>query len=163
MDRRSQIRDFFEGKLTEQQAKELLEWLHSTEGEEFLSAEIDQVWVEKIKGREYKDLDSEALWQKIKANSSSYPKPVVLKSADKPKKVMPLWLKIACSLILFGVSVWVVIHSYEGTEDPEPTSAEMVKMVSKYNPPGQKTKVHLQDGSIVYLNSDSKIEYPADF
>lgn len=163
MDRKSQVKDFFEGKLTERQAKELLEWLHSNEGEAYLSTEIDQIWAERTKNREYKEMDPEALWEMIKANSRTYPKPVAIKAKDKPKKSVPLWLKIACSLILFGVSVWVVLQSLERAEDSKPTSTEVVRMVTKYNPPGQKTKVHLSDGSIVYLNSDSKIEYPADF
>jgi ferric-dicitrate binding protein FerR (iron transport regulator) len=163
MKRRSQIKDFFEGRLTEPEAKELLEWLHSAEGEEFLSTEIDQIWAEKIRDREYKELDTEELWQKIKVNSSTYPKPVLMKSIDKSKKPIPIWLKVACSLILLGVSVWVVLHSYPQPEVSPGPSEEAVEMVSKYNPPGQKTKIHLQDGSIVFLNSDSKITHPADF
>lgn len=163
MNRRSQIKDFFEGRLTKPQAKELLEWLHSAEGEEFLSTEIDQVWAEKIRGREYKELDTDGLWKKIRVNSSTYPKPVLMKSIDKSKKPIRVWLKVACSLILLGVSVWVGLHSYPHPEVSPGTSEEAVETVSKNNSPGQKTKIHLQDGSIVFLNSDSKITYPADF
>lgn len=163
MDRRSKIQDFLGEKLTGQQVKELLEWMHSPEGEAYLSTEIDQAWAEEIQQEGHDTLDAEALWQKVRADSGSYPRPVVLRSADKAGKVIPIWLKVACCTVILASFAWLLLPSYQPTAPPASTAADIEKTVTKYNPPGQKTKVHLSDGSTVILNSDSRIEYPADF
>lgn len=160
MDRRAQIADFFAGKLTPKQAEELLEWLDSAEGEIYLATEIDQLWTEKTKHRTKDAMDPEALWQKISAATREYPRPVALKPVVRTTKTFPVWVKVAaCSIVLAGLA-WL---SLLNTEPPVPSPVEEVMMVTKYNPPGQKTRVHLSDGSIVILNSDSKITYPEHF
>lgn len=160
MDRRAQIADFFAGKLTPKQAEELLEWLDSAEGEIYLATEIDQLWTEKTKHRTKDAMDPEALWQKISAATREHPTPMALKPVARTAKSFPVWVKVAaCGMVLAGLA-WL---SLLNTEHPIPSPVEEVMMATKYNPPGQKTRVHLSDGSIVILNSDSKITYPEQF
>ena len=163
MDRRSQIKKFFKGQLAEEEVKELLEWLHSAEGMAYLSTEVEQIWEENIKPGEYEDFDTKALWQKVNANGHVLDKPRVLKSTPGPSKAISFWLKVACSILLVGAAASIFFRPFSPIETSSPATAGVVEMVTKHNPPGQKTKVYLSDGSTVFLNSDSKIEYPADF
>lgn len=163
MDRRSQIKKLFEGQLTQEEVKELLEWLHSTEGETDLSGDICQIWEESTKTGEYTGSNVDALWQKINANDHSHRSAEVRISTPRATKMIPLWLKVACAVLLVGVGLSIVLRPSHPIENTASSVSETVEMITKYNPPGQKTKVYLADGSIVFLNSDSKIEYPADF
>jgi transmembrane sensor len=45
----------------------------------------------------------------------------------------------------------------------EPERTEEISIVEKSNVKGQKTKIHLPDGSIVILNSSSRLIYPSKF
>ncbi|MFD2033920.1 FecR family protein [Belliella marina] len=163
MDRRKQIEDFFKGSLSEEQAKDLLAWLDSVEGEEFMSAEVLQLWSEKSIEGKYKEWDSKSLWEKINKNKEDYPSPQLHRDRVIRKSILPTWLKVAASFLIIGVCtllVFTVVNSIK-TDSELVTSAS--KVIEKYNPPGQKTKIHLPDGSTVYLNSESRIAYSEDF
>lgn len=163
MDRRKQIEDFFKGELTEEQARDLLAWLDSAEGEEFMSAEVLQLWSEKSKDTNYKEWDSKSLWEKINKNKEGYPSPQLLKEKVAKKSVLPNWLKVAASLLILVASSMVIFSVMNPKNSDPKTEIFSVNMIEKFNPPGQKTKIHLPDGSTVYLNSKSRITYNEDF
>src|SRR5690554_408625 len=163
MDRRSQIKKLFEGKLTQEEAKELLEWLHSPEGDTDSAGEIYQIWEDSTETGEHSGSNVDSLWQKINANDYNHRHAEVRISTSKPAKIIPLWLKVACAILLIGVGLSIVLRPPYPVEDTFSSLPEKIEMVTKYNPPGQKTKVFMADGSTVFLNSDSKIEYPVDF
>src|SRR5690554_749769 len=163
MDRRSQIKKFFKGQLAEEEAKELLEWLHSAEGESYLSTEVEGIWEASIKTGEYEDFDTKSLWQKVYGNDRIHHKAKAQKSTPGPQKTISFWLKVACSVLFVGAAASIFLRLSSPIETPAPIASEIAEMVTKYNPPGQKTKVYLSDGSTVFLNSDSKIEYAVDF
>ncbi|MCH7400711.1 FecR family protein [Belliella kenyensis] len=163
MDRRKQIEDFFKGELTDNQAKELLAWLNTSEGEEFMSADILQLWSEKSGNTKYEEWDSQSLWQKINKDKAGYPSPRLHKDSVVKKRLIPGWLKIAASFFVFSVLSLLVIQFIEFEKTEIKVEASSVRMIEKFNPAGQKTKIHLPDGSTVYLNSESKITYSEDF
>lgn len=163
MDRRKQIEDFFKGELTEDQAGDLLAWLDSTEGEEFMSAEVLQLWSEKSKDTNYKEWDSKSLWEKINKNKEGYPSPQLLKEKITKKSVLPNWLKVAASFLILVTSLLVIFSIMNPKNLNTNTEIFSVNMIEKFNPAGQKTKIHLPDGSTVYLNSQSRITYREDF
>ena len=100
MDRRSQIKKLFEGELTQEEAKELLEWLHSPEGETDLAGEIYQIWEDSTETGGYSGSNVDILWQKINANDYNHRHAEVRISTSKPAKIIPLWLKVACAILL---------------------------------------------------------------
>lgn len=163
MDHKKRIDDFFEGKLTQQQAKELLDWMDTPEAEEYLSAEILQMWSEKTKTHRSEKWDPKPLWEKINTNKNHFPKPEILKESKATRKLFPLWLKAACVFLVLGISV---VFLFELTDLKE-ISPEVVtvnqKRITKHNPAGQKTKIALPDGSTLFLNSESSVSYSEDF
>lgn len=163
MDRRKQLEDFFKGELTEAQAKDLLEWLDSAEGEEFMSAEVLQLWAEKSIDTAYSEWDSQSLWNKINQSKEGYPLPHLLKAPEKKQPWMPKWLKVAASLLIFGICAWLLLPMLDFNKTDIPAEVALAKTIEKYNPAGQKTKIHLPDGSTVFLNSESKISYSEEF
>jgi transmembrane sensor len=76
----------------------------------------------------------------------------------KPAKLT--WLGIAASIILM-VSLTFILYN---NRPIEPRSGqEFAQMVTKQTPVGVKLKFELPDGSMVNLNSNSKLIYPAEF
>ncbi|MCH7409183.1 DUF4974 domain-containing protein [Belliella sp. DSM 111904] len=163
MDRRKQIEDFFNGELTQEQARDLLAWLNTSEGEEFMSAEILQLWSEKSPTSQYKEWDSQSLWDKINKNKEGYPTPQLLKEKVSRRSLLPVWLRIAASLLIFGICSMLVFTLLDFEKSNTKNEVLAKKTIERYNPAGQKTKIHLPDGSTVYLNSESRITYSEDF
>ncbi|WP_192350582.1 FecR family protein [Algoriphagus sp. Y33] len=162
MDHNKRIKDFFEGKLTQEEAQELLDFLESQEAEDFLSAELIQLWSSKLKAEEY-NWDNKALWKKLNHNKSNYARPYLHRDNKRQKSAWIPWLRAAVVFLAIGSSTLFFVNreKYRATQDQEQLLD--TKMITKYNPAGQKTKIVLPDGSTVYLNSESKIVYPANF
>jgi transmembrane sensor len=68
------------------------------------------------------------------------------------------WLKAA---VISGV-VLTSIYFLQNRSETVPEEP-VITMVEKQNPKGQKSKVFLPDGSVVHLNSNSKLVYPKHF
>ena len=66
---------------------------------------------------------------------------------------------VAASLLLI-LSVLSYVRYFS---PPPPPVEEVIALVVKENPRGQKTRITLPDGSKVWLNSDSRLEYASKF
>lgn len=164
MDHKKRIDDFYSGKLSPQEALEFLEWLESPEAEEFLSAEIIQLWSEKIKSQDY-TWDNNLLWQKINSEKSGYAKPFISKSQPLKTRIsFSTWTKYAAALALIALSAYAYFSTQQQPETRAVTEAtSSPQWITRTNPSGQKTKILLSDGSTIYLNSASSVSYPEDF
>jgi len=123
----------------------------------------------QIKEFEWHETRKQNLWQKInktlqqgksdKINSNVIK--INNQEAQKKKSVINAgWLKAAViSLLLSGCIYWV---NQQFEFNPQPV-LPVANIIEKSNPKGQKSKVFLPDGSVVILNSASKIEYQPDF
>lgn len=71
------------------------------------------------------------------------------------------WTIAALLLVLIGVALW----NYSGINDQTDTQMVDVSalLIKKSNPLGQRSQYVLPDGSTVFLNAGSTIEYPATF
>lgn len=160
MDRRSQINKYLAGELEVEEANKLLEWINSPEGQLFLAEEAEEIWNQGTHEKNDFGWDGEKLWQKIRHTQqlAMDPEP---KNATGMRDVIPFWLKVASSFILFAFLSGVLFSIFhERTED---NLADKQQLILRYNPPGQKSKIQLSDGSIIFLNADSKVEFPSDF
>jgi ferric-dicitrate binding protein FerR (iron transport regulator) len=72
------------------------------------------------------------------------------------------YVGIAASILVLLVAA-VLVYTNQSTDDKSSIKQEVVEWVTKSNPVGIKTVVKLQDGSSVYLNAESSIQYPVDF
>lgn len=75
------------------------------------------------------------------------------------RKFIITFSKIAASLLII-ISVWFG-YKYINRESEPPVF--QVNMVEKQNLAGQKSRVYLPDGSVVWLNSESKLTFPEKF
>ncbi|UCS95448.1 DUF4974 domain-containing protein [Echinicola marina] len=167
MDKRKQFEDFIAGKLSNEEARAFLTWLMSQEGEDELSATIDEEWSERAKEREYPEYDMEKLLSRTKiakGEGSTLRLSREEKRSDHASKSgahkFP-WLRLVAGLvILFSLSFLLTKWGEEPVTEPDISSIEMV---TRKNPSGVKTRIHLPDGSVVYLNAESTLSYPKDF
>ena len=72
----------------------------------------------------------------------------------------PVFSKVAAVfvILLTGTYLW-----QKNDKKPDEELPLVPALVEKFNPKGQKSKIFLPDGSIVYLNSNSKLTYPEKF
>ncbi len=78
----------------------------------------------------------------------------------KPAIAIQWWYRTAAALMILSSFFYLFSNtsneSRVKTETPEPL---VVKTISR----GQKSMLHLSDGSVIYMNSDTKISYPGKF
>jgi transmembrane sensor len=147
------IEGFFQNTCTLEDAKSVLCWLSSIEGIQYLSGrfDIDRAAIEQ--GVEFlpdHDIRStyifEQIAQQIKAEQSA--KHVSLFNRK--------WLKIAAAVVTL-LSVGSILWYTTGWTKNETVWQDV------YVPRGEKLQVLFQDGTKVWLNSDTHLKYPLDF
>jgi len=162
MDRQSQINEFLAGRLSEDEVKNFIQWINSPEGKRFLSEESQKVWEEEEWDTEdFPEWEGKRVWDKILVSQGI---PAVRPSATTVRRLrLPIWFKVACSFLLVAVVAWSIFSLVDAPGDKGSAENREHKIISRYNPPGQKSKIHLPDGSILFLNADSRVEYSSDF
>ena len=155
------IEDFFKRKLSQEEAKEFLDFLESQEAEEFLSAEIIQLWSNRIKSQEYQ-WDNKDLWKRIEQNKSGYARPYVQRETKTRRNWLP-WTRAAAVFLIIGISALFFVNREKYKSEQDQELLLDTQLITHSNPAGKKTKIVLPDGSTVFLNSESTISYSADF
>lgn len=156
---------FFEGKLSKKEAKDFLNWLDSSAGEDTYNAIIADIWdngAENCKlNQDKENVNIPILVEsKVEGNTASHS---IQKSTNKKTKLVKLSIGMAASLILvFSVSYVFYFNSppKESAESPE---FNIPVAIERSTPRGNKKIITLPDGSTVVLNADSKLTYGSDF
>lgn len=139
------IKKYLEGKATEEDQAHLLEWLRK-KSNQFVFNSYSLAWKESLDANQLPDNSHES-WNQIQA--------VILEKSYKQwqhSKKVQLFFRYA-AIFFFAVSVaglsWYLIQS-------KPDQLFYTTVVAEK---GQISKVELPDGSLVWLNSGSKITY----
>ncbi len=106
----------------------------------------------------FKNILAEIDDQHEKAISGKKKNTVTTRQLHKTNHRYFLVSKIAAGLIIL-LSFIFVIHYFGDNKE----NISTIQYVTKANGAGQKSKVYLPDGSIVWLNSESEISYPDTF
>ncbi|MDP4208333.1 MAG: DUF4974 domain-containing protein [Bacteroidota bacterium] len=148
------IEAYLQNTCTPEEATTVLKWLSTPEGHEFLESRIEKDIVGIDNGDEYlidHEVRSAYIYQKINDSISSLNKP------ENILRIRSQWLKIAAAIFIpLLVANAVLWHIFTRSES-KPEWQEV------YVPKGEKLQVMFQDGSKVWLNSDSHLKYPVAF
>jgi len=161
MDYKNKIKDFYEGKLNQEEVREFLRFLESAEAEKELNREIIQLWVSDVKNEQIQ-WDQQKLWHKITLKRKEDSEKQIKKKPVHRKLDSSTWTKVAAAVLIFGLAAFYFLENRDNQNFQESPLVEQ-QFITKSNPKGQKTKIVLEDGSEVYLNSESSIRYPNDF
>jgi transmembrane sensor len=150
-------------KLAGEATPEELEELNAlVAAEPRLKAEVDmyaRFWAEQ---QQAQLVNKELAWQKILQQIDNDPSKEAEETVQ-PAVVFPLWkktLRVAAGIALVAL-LGIGTYQFIG-----PKSADEViagNLVQKQNAKGVKSTIELTDGSKIWLNADSKVQYPASF
>ena len=151
------LEKFLEDKCTPQEARDVLEWISSPEGRliaencferDIVLMENPDQHVDSPEVRTAKMF--RLIMEKIYADQAA-------ESKLQTRRLFPYWLKIAAAifipLLISNAIIWFILE--------KPNS--QIAWQEVYVPKGEKQQVIFQDGTRVWLNSDTKLKYPVEF
>lgn len=151
------LRDkFFSQQCTAEEAEAFIRWYFSAKGEKETNTQIEKYWADGQKI----NWDGSEVFERIQLAKRDM-ELFVSHNADadaarKDRKIKRVVWQVAASVLLV-MSIWFFYSTNQ-----VPASTE-VAMVEKTNPSGQKSTIHLKDGSRITLNSSSTVRYPENF
>jgi len=151
---REVILRFLEGDATEQETASLRSWLGQSEANRRYFDEVNTtfqatVTVNRFNHRKVDDAWN-ALAQKIAAEKEHKPAPA------KTVRLFTVW-KAAAAVALLAASSYLAYRLTPANDETQ-SAASIVRTAR-----GSNTRVLLPDGSVVWLNANSTLEYPAKF
>jgi transmembrane sensor len=132
--------------------EEVLELLKNIDAKEKgISDAVENEW-KNTSFESHPDKDFHKIYQGI--NKTIY---------KKNKLIRPLiYLKWAATLSLLFIFSYL-LYKFESQNNSVVVVNTEIETIEKINPNGQKSKIHLPDGSVAWLNSDSKLTFPSKF
>ena len=149
MNPHSLLKKFLNKTATHKEIVQLLEYIKNHSKEDF-AAVIKQEW-DQTSFKEQSELDFQNIYQQINLKLN--------KEEKEKKRKLPMIIKLAASFSLLFLATYLIHNFY--TDRPEEITK--IKTIEKVNPTGQKSKIFLPDGSIVWLNAESKLIFPERF
>lgn len=142
---------YFSGTLSEAQKKELEAWKAASEENQLIFENAQKVWQSLEMLQEMRGYDMPLALSNVHRK--------VEQSAGKYRKTILLyWQRIAAILLLpllIGGAIYFI-------QEKHATSNSVVWQTLS-TPPGVKSQVQLPDGTVVWLNSATKLSYPSTF
>lgn len=165
------IRKFFDGRCSPEEVHQVLIWINSDEGVRALGEEFEKF--EPL--AEVDTINSQPLLAKIHEKIAQEEDKLCTAKEDNVRKIVQKaepesrWIKrwkrgIAASFLLtiMASAVWLISGRREGKQAETAPSAQ-VEYMTRQTRPGEKLTLKLNDGSIIHLNSNSKIRFPKSF
>ena len=153
---------FLSGTAEERDLKLLKEWSEVSYENEAQLAYLKKIWEERSsepKFVHYEEL-AEKIWQEGMEDGRR--DKYFIPQKRYGVRSISYFLKIAVVVILFVLTPYLIFHFRKSIEKGNKIT-ESVSITQKQNPAGQKTRINLPDGSVVWLNSLSSISYPVYF
>ncbi|MEK6481805.1 FecR domain-containing protein [Catalinimonas sp. 4WD22] len=141
------------GEATQKERVQLQEWLEASDENQAVYESLRQVWHQTNIRDQFSNADRVYEKMLVKRDQSPVDDD---KNYQQHREYTP-WLKAgiaAVILIVGGLSFFFLPGN-----TPTVAGEEEIAWIVKENPAGQKSKIILNDGTIVWLNSESKIRY----
>ena len=150
------IQRYLTGEATEQEAKQIQEWLQASEENRQLFARHKKLWIEVGALAWY---DADQIKQGRKEVDLKIRNRELQQNFDLSRKRFRIFAYAASALLLLGITSIMYVMRTEISSKPAVVSAGGAIEV----PYGSKVLTTLPDGSKVWVNAGSKISYSADF
>ncbi len=141
------ITRYLANQTTTEENERIADWIAESTRNEQTFEEIKQIW-QATKPQPTSDVSVPLNKLKSRIAQES------TKSASTSEKLPVKWYAVAASLVLMAVSGFLGIHLYSHSSD---------KILTVSVSAGQKRKLFLEDGTIVYLAPQSTLRYPEHF
>lgn len=139
-----------QGNISEEEEQALKSWLNSSEKNQKLYQNLKVFW--RSKHQESRYINAAALKERIISGG--------LNPHHSHSSRISVFLKVAAVLAII-ISISFLIHDQISVKVNE---TELVETnIEKYNPSGVKSRIVLTDGSVVWLNAESKLSYKKGF
>ena len=143
------------GETTPQEDKKLEEIVANSPEAASKLEELSEVWDSLNYQRSSPELVSES-----EKNEEIWDKTFGAEQRKKYKKVdIQKIVKVAAVIAIFAIAPYIAFNFV----DNGPVKEIQISTIQKETKPGQKSTITLQDGTIVYLNSGSKISYQSNY
>src|SRR5690606_27417661 len=147
------------GEATDEEKAFVEKWLTENEENRKQYRDFQLLWETSEKLASESELDENLAWGRFKqhlvANESAVDRgeDIGVTTAKEPVYRVPAWIKIASSIVLISIGIWLSFYGYNRSS----LNQVLVETVNY-------TLVDtLADGSIITLNRNSKIQYPKYF
>ena len=141
------------GQATEQECEVVEAWLaQSEEHEQLLKRLMSLSWHADLL-RVAPQVDADKAWQQAGRRLKG-------KNISLPRRIWKIFQSVAAILILPLIVTFGILYYHDYAEQPAEESDRLVEVCTN---PGMTTHFALPDGSLVHLNSESVLRYPAAF
>lgn len=141
--------------LGSEESVELEKWLEASSENRKYFRQVREIWFSTISANEEKRYDKEKAYNRFLNRTRQIP---LGKKVSRHRSLYKYMVKIAAVMLLCIISS---VSYWSGKEQVKKQFAEM--RVETEAPLGSKTKFSLPDGTLVWLNSGSKISYSQGF
>ena len=151
----SLLKQYLNNTITKDDLEQLMHYISRASTDDELSQSMKEQWELDENIYSFDDLQNELLYQKIVTDPRF--------KGDEfatPKPVFPLrrFISIAAGLFLFLGIGFVAYRYLKPTARPQEMAYE-----EKIVPFGQKIQIQLADGTVIWINSGSKLRFPLKF
>ncbi|WKN42108.1 FecR domain-containing protein [Tunicatimonas pelagia] len=148
------FRKFWRGECTSEEQQRVEAWLTNPEHQSLVDRWLKQEWDTPTSPPPSRLPDTEQALRRLQQSISP---PTEAPTLPLHRRTVPYWLRIAATLVLPIIALAVYYFIYQTTEV---TSATLAPHVSYENPSGQRSKIRLPDGSTVWLQAASALQFP---
>ncbi len=151
------LEKFLDNKCTPKEAREILEWISSPDGQLVAANSFDKDIILMENTDQHIDNQEIRTAQMFRQIMKKIIGEREEESTSQIRRLIPNWLKIAAAILiplfLTNAIIWFIF------EKPDNNIAWQEVSV----PRGEKQQVIFQDGTRIWLNSDTKLKYPVEF
>jgi len=149
---------YLAGEISPIEKKELTEWLAETPENQAQMDTWKRIWKDSEMEVDKFSPDVGAAWSKVSQSMDqmSSIREAVLEPQIKQVSLTNFILRIAAILLIGSTIVWT---AYEISQEAQPGIAWIAKITGQ----GQRSEIQLADGSTIYLNKNSQLDYPESF